>query len=51
MAIAIVGYSMTPVMVGIALGGDTPLVYNAVMRFGYSVSVAVFMLAFYRESA
>ncbi len=47
MAIAIMGYSITPVMVGIASGGDTPLVYNAVMRFGYSVSVAVFMLAFY----
>ena len=47
MAIAIVGYSMTPVMVGIASGGDTPLVYNAVMRFGYSISVAVFLFAFY----
>ena len=47
MAMAIVGYSMTPVMVGIASGGDTPLVYNAVMRFGYSISVAVFLFAFY----
>ena len=47
MAIAIMGYSMTPVMVGIASGGDTPLVYNAVMRFGYSISVAVFLFAFY----
>lgn len=49
MLLAVVGFSLTALVVALANGRESPFLFNASIKFGYIIGQILFLLAFYRS--